>query len=181
MTEDDEDETTTVEEQQITAEPETVDNLTEQPAPAAAPAPITPVDTNPLTSDPYDFEACTIAIQVMLLPSDGHQQGREVVIAVRNHQDMPIIRAFRLADVSLASPITDLLEELRADLATRAAAKQQREAEAAAVKQKQAEESAARSAKAKQTQKPAPAKPEPKPEPAKVGKEPSKAQLSLFG
>ena len=160
---------------EVTVDEETIeagDDLPEpdsedQSAPPAAPAPM--VDTNPLTGDPYEFEQCTISVQIILLPDDGDPRGREVVIGVRNHQDAPIIRAFRFSDVPLASPVTDLLEELRAELATRELAKQKRDAEAAA----------------KPSPKPAPVKAEtkPKPEPAKpvkVGNQPSTAQMSLF-
>ena len=64
----------------------------EAPAPtptAARPtAPAKPEKiVNPVLADPYEFDQCTVAIQIVLLPSDADAHGREVVIGVRTHQD----------------------------------------------------------------------------------------------
>ena len=46
----------------------------------------------------------------MLLPHDGDTHGREVMVGVRNHQDIPIIRIFRIwVQTFLPSVITSTL------------------------------------------------------------------------
>ena len=157
----------------------------EEAAPEAAPV-IAQDEPKNLLTDPYEFDNCTISIQIVLLPADGSELGREVMIGVRNHQDPPIIRVFRESEVALASPVTDLLEELRGELDARKMANAVRMADEA---KKKAEQKPA-TAKAPQAEKPAPKPVEKKPAPVvvkkvapvkKVGKEPSKEQLSLFG
>lgn len=82
---------------------------------------------NPVTADPYEFDQCTIAVQIVLLPYDGNEHGREVMVGVRNHQDAPIIRVFRMDEIQLPEAITGLLDELRSQLPMRAMEKIQRE------------------------------------------------------
>lgn len=95
---------------------------------AAATTPVAPEKIiNPVTTDPYEFEQCTIAVQIVLLPHDGDTHGREVMIGVRNHQDTPIIRIFRMDEIQLPEAVTGLLDELRSQLPMRAMEKIQRE------------------------------------------------------
>lgn len=82
---------------------------------------------NPVTADPYEFDQCTIAVQIVLLPYDGNEHGREVMVGVRNHQDAPIIRVFRMDEIQLPEAVTGLLDELRSQLPMRAMEKIQRE------------------------------------------------------
>lgn len=152
------------------------------PAPAAAQpavkAPAKPEKiVNPVLADPYEFEKCTVAIQIVLLPADGDPHGREVVIGVRTHQDAPIIRVFRMDQVSLQAPITDLLEELKAQLPGRAMEKIQRETKEA--KRRKPAPTPARPAAASNTTTSSPTAPTPATL-KKAGKEPTEGQLSMF-
>ena len=96
------------EEEEIIAEEESeAAGAEEKTAPANAPA------GNPLAADPYDFDKCTITMQVVLLPEDGHAQGRNVIIAVRNHQDAPVIRSYRMDEVDFGETLGGILDDLR--------------------------------------------------------------------
>ena len=157
-------------------------------AEAPAPAPDTAKRTapakpekivNPVLADPYEFDQCTVAIQIVLLPNDGDAHGREVVIGVRTHQDTPIIRVFRLDQVPLGAPITNLLEELRAQLPSRAMEKIERETKEAK-KRKPAPAPARPTANANTTTSSSTKTTPPLVTPKKAGKEPTEGQLSMF-
>jgi hypothetical protein len=158
----------------------------EEPAPtpaaaeSASKAPAKPEKiVNPVLADPYEFDKCTVAIQIVLLPTDGDPHGREVVIGVRTHQDAPIIRVFRMDQVPLQVPITDLLEELKAQLPGRAMEKIQRETKEA--KKHKPAPTAARPATASNTTTSSPTTSTPPPAILKkAGKEPTEGQLSMF-
>ncbi|SRR5258706_15732972 len=152
------------------------------PTPAAQPENKTPAKpekiVNPVLADPYEFDKCTVAIQIVLLPADGDPHGREVVIGVRTHQDTPIIRVFRLDQVPFQSPITDLLEELKAQLPGRAMEKIQRETKE--TKKRKPAPTPVRPA-ASNTTTSSPTKSTPPPATLKkAGKEPTEGQLSMF-
>lgn len=103
-------------------------NIEKAEAKATATIPAAPEKIiNPVTTDPYEFEQCTIAVQIVLLPHDGDTHGREVMVGVRNHQDIPIIRVFRMDEIQLTEAVTGLLDELRSQLPMRAMEKIQRE------------------------------------------------------
>ena len=157
------------------SEVETAASESETPAPAQ-------VEQAPKSflDDPYEFEQCTITAQIVLLPDDGHECGREVMIGVRNHQDAYILQVFRLADLALPEPLLTMLGELREQLPARAVAKAMRDAEKAN-HQKDVDQARARVT----TTQAKPATPAPAPKPAVAqkyaGKKPTADQLALFG
>ena len=130
-----EDDEVTATAQEVTAtETDQVSELVEKSdvekgeAKAAVTTPAAPEKiVNPVTTDPYEFDQCTIAVQIVLLPHDGDARGRELMVGVRNHQDTPIIRVFRMDEIQLPEAVTGLLDELRAQLPMRAMEKIQRE------------------------------------------------------
>lgn len=100
--------------------------VAEKPAPAAkakkakaTPPAATPEKiVNPLLGEPYDFDHCTAALQIVFLPDDGHPCGREVVVGARSHNGAPIIKVFRMQDVwPLSPPFENVLTELRQTIA----------------------------------------------------------------
>lgn len=99
---------------------------------AATPAaiPVAAKPANPLLDDPYEFDQCTITVQMTMLPDDGHQDGREVMVGVRNHADQFIMGIFRLGELPMPDGINSLLDQLREQLPARELAKAMRDAEA---------------------------------------------------
>jgi hypothetical protein len=108
-----------LEDEEIAEEETVIAGADEQAAPATV-SPQGGAPANPLASDPYDFDQCTITLQIVLLPDDDNEHGRNVVIAVRNHQDAPVIRSFRMDQVALGQTLTDMLDDLRNVLTARA-------------------------------------------------------------
>lgn len=111
---------------------ETVETVVTAPtAPTASvTAPVPPKPANPLLDDPYKFDECTITVQLTMLPNDGHADGREVMVGVRNHADPFIMGIFRLNELPLPDGIRALLDELQEQLPARELAKAMRAAEA---------------------------------------------------
>jgi hypothetical protein len=86
-------------------------------------------ELSPVEREPYEFDRCTLTISLQLLPTDGDPGGRRVLIGVRNHLDQPIIQAVRESELGpLPSVISELLEQLKADLPSRQAAFEQAQA-----------------------------------------------------
>ncbi|MDX9863213.1 MAG: hypothetical protein RBT34_00255 [Anaerolineaceae bacterium] len=76
----------------------------------------------PLTEDPYTYADCIISATINWMPEDGEPGGRQMVIAVRNHQDQPIVRFCREAELSLEDIpelLGDMLNQLREDMPNR--------------------------------------------------------------
>ncbi len=96
----------------------------------------TPSPENPLLADPYDYAHCQITATITWLPSDDHPQGREVVLAVRNHEDPPLMRVYRATQLEglLEDTLEELLAELRRQLPARQLSKMRQEAETQPVK-----------------------------------------------
>lgn len=96
----------------------------------AAVAPVATVATPPeqkkeiIVDDPYIWEKCQVTVSLTFLPSDGHEQGRVVILGGRTHDDPPIIKTFRAMDVmdadSLFAQVLTIMEELQASLPGRA-------------------------------------------------------------
>ncbi len=73
-----------------------------------------------LEKQPYKFEQCTVQIAIQLLPDDGREGGRAVIVGVRSHLDAPIVRATSLNKLGALPPIVvDLLDELRGEMPKR--------------------------------------------------------------
>ncbi len=73
-----------------------------------------------LEKQPYKFEQCTVQIAIQLLPDDGREGGRPVIVGVRSHLDAPIVRAITLNNLGALPPIVvELLDELRCELPKR--------------------------------------------------------------
>jgi hypothetical protein len=73
-----------------------------------------------IEKQPYDFDHCTVQMAIQLLPDDGDANGRMVIIGVRSHLDVPILRFIRANELGTLSPIVNaLLDELKAELPVR--------------------------------------------------------------
>lgn len=73
----------------------------------------------------YEFANCPIAFNLHILPDDGSVEGRRILVAIRNHQNTPIIKSCRSEDFTagvVGQLFNELLEELKADLPLRLAA-----------------------------------------------------------
>lgn len=100
---------------------------TEDGAPSSSATPLTQTTANADTDErcdierqPYDFDQCTVQIAIQLLPDDGDTNGRRVVVGVRSHLDVPILRLVRLNEIGPLPPlVATLLDELKAELPTR--------------------------------------------------------------
>ena len=63
---------------------------------------------NPLLTDPYEFNRCTITIVYTLLANRG-----DVSVSVHSHKDAPIIKTFSEPDVPLPERVTRVMSTLR--------------------------------------------------------------------
>ncbi|MEL6582185.1 MAG: hypothetical protein AAFQ14_20755 [Cyanobacteria bacterium J06621_12] len=75
--------------------------------------------TKTLQPEPYDLDKCTIKIVMLLHPGDSTNDDAKCTIAVSTHEDIPLTQIVKRSQVNLPEPITDLLEELKADLPQR--------------------------------------------------------------
>ena len=73
----------------------------------------------PCTPEPYDLDKCTVKIVMLLHPGDSTNDDAKCTIAVSTHEDIPLTQIVKRSQVNLPEPITDLLEELKADLPQR--------------------------------------------------------------
>lgn len=111
MSEEDFDLTSEDEIEDIESEDEDIEeeNLAEDPAP----------EKELIVDDPYDWFQCQITVAITWLPVDGHDMGRQVIIAGRTHEDDPVIRSYREGDLFLEDAIGDIRHELEMSLAER--------------------------------------------------------------
>ncbi len=73
-----------------------------------------------LEKQPYKFEQCTVQIAVQLLPDNGREGGRRVIVGVRSHLDAPIVRATSLNELGSLPPVViELLDELKGEMPKR--------------------------------------------------------------
>lgn len=99
--------------------------------------PETPKQGNVVEEDPYEFDKCLITIAMALMPDDGHPDGREVMVGVRNHQDEPVLAMYRLSDLMpLPDPVQQLIEQLKEQLPARSAKVAEKKAQAKEAEQK---------------------------------------------
>ncbi len=97
-----------------------------QVAPSATPAPAKPTQVGmpALKDEPYEFAKCTISIGITLMPEDGNQGGRRVVIGVRDHNEAGVLKTRRMSDLAdLGREIEAIIAEETASLEKRKAAK----------------------------------------------------------
>jgi len=77
--------------------------------PASAKASQTQKETpNPLLTDPYEFNRCTITIVYTLLANQGN-----VSVSVHSHKDAPIVKTFPEAEVQLPERVSRVMSTLR--------------------------------------------------------------------
>lgn len=71
-------------------------------------------------TEPYVFEKCTVKLTITFLPDDNSPLGREVILTASSHGDFPANKILRLQELGeLPPPVTDLLNELKADFPNR--------------------------------------------------------------
>ncbi len=63
---------------------------------------------NPLLSDPYEWDQCTITLVYALLPD------QTVSVSIHNHRDDPIVKSFKVAEVPLPNKISGVMATLQA-------------------------------------------------------------------
>ncbi len=64
--------------------------------------------------EPYEWDKCTIHISIMILPRDGKEGGRPVIVGCATHRDPPILESTRREGFKgLVPDVTGLLERLR--------------------------------------------------------------------
>lgn len=103
--------------------------------PAAASRPSTPLPPSsrvlPDEDEPYVFKDCTVTISIQLLPDDGDEDGREVIIGVSSHIEGPLLELTRLRLLgALPPPVAELVrlhEERLPGLGEARAGQRQRE------------------------------------------------------
>lgn len=89
-------------------------NKADKPLEAPAAKPLVPA------KEPYQYNQCTITVGIQLLPDDGSGD-RPVIVGVRNHTDAPILKLVSQSELGELPPvISELLQELKADLPRRA-------------------------------------------------------------
>jgi predicted house-cleaning noncanonical NTP pyrophosphatase (MazG superfamily) len=77
----------------------------------------------------YELANCPIAFNLHILPDDNSSEGRRILVAIRNHQNTPIVKSCRSEDFTcgvVQQLFNELLEELKADLPNRLAAAMER-------------------------------------------------------
>ena len=62
---------------------------------------------NPLLSDPYEWDQCTITLVYALLPD------QTVSVSIHNHKDEPIVKSFKAAEVPLPEKISGMMATLQ--------------------------------------------------------------------
>ena len=69
--------------------------------------------------EPYDLDKCTVKLVILLHPVDSASDDADCTIAVSTHDDIPLTKIVKQSQLNLPKPVTDLLEELKADLPQR--------------------------------------------------------------
>lgn len=70
--------------------------------------------------EPYEYGKCSVLITIQMFPDDGHEEGREVVVSGRTHDDVPVIRFMREKGLGrLPKSIRDVLGELEKSMPER--------------------------------------------------------------
>ncbi len=62
---------------------------------------------NPLLSDPYEWDQCTITLMYALLPD------QTVSVSIHNHKDEPIVKSFKAVEVPLPEKISGVMATLQ--------------------------------------------------------------------
>jgi len=62
---------------------------------------------NPLLSDPYEWDQCTITLVYALLPD------QTVSVSIHNHKDDPIVKSFKVAEIPLPNKISGVMATLQ--------------------------------------------------------------------
>ncbi len=62
--------------------------------------------------EPYDPKLCTINIAIQLMPDDGQQGGRSVLLGIRSHGDTPTLQFCRLSEIALPEQILQMINDL---------------------------------------------------------------------
>lgn len=69
---------------------------------------------------PYVYDQCIVDLRLQLWPEDGDPNGRLVFICVTTHEDDPLVRFLRYAELGeLPAPIRELLKQLEVALPER--------------------------------------------------------------
>ena len=71
------------------------------------------------TTQPYDLDKCTVKIVLLLHPCKNNSNDSDCTIAVSTHEDIPLTKIIKRSQLDLPEPVTELLEELKADLPQR--------------------------------------------------------------
>ena len=69
--------------------------------------------------EPYELDKCTVKLVILLHPVDSTSDDADCTIAVSTHDDIPLTKIVKQSQLNLPKPVTDLLEELKADLPQR--------------------------------------------------------------
>ncbi|MDJ0595214.1 MAG: hypothetical protein QNJ72_35415 [Pleurocapsa sp. MO_226.B13] len=69
--------------------------------------------------EPYELDKCTVKIVLLLHPCQTDANDSDCTIAISTHNDLPLTKIVKRAQLNLSEPIKDLLEELKADLPQR--------------------------------------------------------------
>lgn len=85
--------------------------------------------------EPFVVDRCTVTIALTLQPDDGHRDGRQVLIGVRSHNEVPLIGIARLNELQLPGEIVTLLEKYELELPARGQAQAEKLAQEEARRQ----------------------------------------------
>ena len=72
-----------------------------------------------LQTEPYELDKCTVKLVILLHPVASTSDDADCTIAVSTHDDIPLTKIVKRSQLNLPKPVTDLLEELKADLPQR--------------------------------------------------------------
>ncbi len=77
-------------------------------------------DAAPWGDLPYDFNRCVVDVRIILLPCDGDEAGRDVILSATTHEDDPLIVAIKADELgTLPAPLAALVEQLKESLPER--------------------------------------------------------------
>ncbi|GCE32107.1 hypothetical protein KDA_75910 [Dictyobacter alpinus] len=106
--------------EQSTAQDPTKEEAAETPTSSdvqeSAPAPLPPVQV----PDRYEIHRCKLSFSITMLEDDGHPDGRQVLIGVRNDEDVPLTELVRASGLPTLLPaLVTLQARLESDLPQR--------------------------------------------------------------